>query len=56
MKFARGHRNCGLFDYSSYPILTSTGQTDTSPSDSASNYDPDDEDDGPTPDPGMGFN
>merc|ERR1712113_130861 len=53
VKFARGHTNCGLFYYSSYPKLVATGRSDTTPSDKATNYRPskDDDDIGPAPDP-----
>ena len=58
VKFTRNYHNCGLFDHSTYPVLTATGVADTSLSDKATNYDPEGgeqptEDDGerPTYDP-----
>jgi len=51
VKFTRGYGNCGLFKYSSYPILVSTGKSDTTPSDEATDYRPSEDDDGPNPDP-----
>merc|ERR1719445_284754 len=51
VKFARGHSNCGLFAYASYPKLESTGRRDTNPSDPATPYRPDGNDDGPSPNP-----
>merc|ERR1712055_402945 len=50
VKFARGHSNCGLFAYASYPKLESTGRSDPNPSDGATPYRPDG-DDGPAPNP-----
>jgi len=44
VKFARNHDNCGLFDYSSYPSLKPTGQTDSTPADAASSYRPSEDD------------
>jgi len=53
VKFARGYNErCALFKYSSFPKLELTGQTDTTPSDTATNYNPGkDEDDKPEPEP-----
>ena len=55
VKFARGYpANCGLFKYSSYPVLQSTGRSDTVPSDEATSYRPSEDDDvnpDPQPDP-----
>jgi len=52
VKFARNHHNCNLWDYSSYPVLASTGASDNGGNDEATNYHADDEDDsGPAPDP-----
>ena len=48
VKFARNYDNCGLFDYSSYPLLSSTGTSDNTPSDAATDYDAGN-DDGPSP-------
>jgi len=48
VKFSRNYGNCGLFDYSSYPLLSNTGATDSTPSDAAAHYDPGN-DDGPAP-------
>jgi len=42
IRFARNHGNCGLFKYSSYPILRSTGNSDNTASDAAANYKPGD--------------
>merc|ERR1712034_196955 len=53
VKFSRSYSNCGLFEYSSYPILKSTGKKDTTPSDDATPYRPATDDDvnpGPAPD------
>jgi len=50
VKFGRGHGGCGLFDYSSFPTLSSTGKSDRNPSDPATKYTPSD-DDGPAPRP-----
>ncbi|XP_063677722.1 uncharacterized protein LOC134813772 [Bolinopsis microptera] len=51
VKFARGYpSNCGLFKYSSYPKLVTTGQSDNTPSDKATDYRPS-EDDDVKPDP-----
>merc|ERR1712038_2116823 len=52
VKFARNYHNCHLYDYSSYPTLTSTGSSDSG-SDAATNYKPDENgpDPGPNPDP-----
>jgi len=51
VKFARGYSaSCGLFKYSSYPTLKSTGKSDTAPSDEATPYRPS-EDDEVNPDP-----
>merc|ERR1712176_1069525 len=43
VKFARNHGNCGLFQYSSYPSLESTGTKDSSASDPSSETPSDDE-------------
>jgi len=52
VKFARHYDNCGLFKYSSFPILQSTGRADSSLSDAATPYRPSENDDPvPTPDP-----
>ena len=52
VKFSRNHGNCGLFQYSSYPTLTSTGQTDSAASDPATTYRPSEDDDvNPAPKP-----
>lgn len=51
VKFARGYSNCGLFHFSSYPKLKSTGKSDNTPSDGATNYRPSDDDNGPAPGP-----
>ncbi|XP_063694078.1 uncharacterized protein LOC134825807 [Bolinopsis microptera] len=55
VKFARGYpSNCGLFKYSSYPNLDTTGQSDNTPSDKATDYKPSENDDvtpNPKPDP-----
>jgi len=51
VKFARGYdEKCALFKYSSYPDLQSTGQTDTTPSDAAANYEPGEDKPQPKPD------
>ena len=51
VKFARGYNSqCGLYKYSSYPTLSSTGKTDTTSSDAATPYRPS-EDDNVDPDP-----
>ena len=50
VKFARNYAKCGLFDYSSYPVLKSTGKRDSTPSDPAPPYRPfEDEDVEPVP-------
>merc|ERR1712100_907643 len=54
VKFARGYSNCGLFKYSSYPKLVSTGKSDVGKEDKATDYIPSDDDKpdpGPKPDP-----
>ena len=55
VKFARGYNpDCGLFKYSSFPTLDTTGQTDSTPSDAATDYRPSEDDKpapGPKPDP-----
>ncbi|XP_063677784.1 procathepsin L-like [Bolinopsis microptera] len=55
VKFSRGYpSNCGLFKYSSYPNLDTTGQSDNTPSDKATDYKPSENDDdnpNPKPDP-----
>ena len=51
VKFARGYNSrCGLYKYSSYPTLSNTGKTDSTPSDAATPYRPS-EDDNVDPDP-----
>ena len=53
VKFSRYYGNCGLFKFSSYPRLQSTGASDTTPSDAATDYIPSDDDDvNPEPNPG----
>merc|ERR1711973_91610 len=44
VKFARNYHNCGLFEYSSYPTLKSTGKQDTSPADKETSYRPSEDD------------
>ena len=44
VKFARNYDNCGLFDYSSYPTLKSTGKQDKTPADAATPYRPSEDD------------
>ena len=51
IKFARNHGNCGLFDYSSYPQLTSTGRQDSDPADAATSYRVDENNPDPDPQP-----
>ena len=54
VKFSRGYDSkCGLFKYSSYPNLDTTGQSDNTPSDKATDYKPSEEDAKPDlrPDP-----
>ena len=52
VKFHRSYNSkCGLFKYSSYPKLKSTGQSDNTPSDVATNYRPSEEDVKPDPQP-----
>jgi len=52
VKFARGYNSkCGLFKYSSFPTLTKTGKSDSSPSDAATPYRPSKDDDKPDPEP-----
>eukprot|EP00116_Pleurobrachia_bachei_P001048 sb/3461310/ len=48
VKFTRNFHNCHLYDYSSYPALTSTGASDSG-SDAATTYKPDESDDDPSP-------
>lgn len=50
VKFARNHDNCNLWEYSSYPLLSNTGSTDTDGNDAASDYNATDGD-SPSPDP-----
>ena len=38
VKLARGHHNCGLFEYSSYPEFKETGRKDQGESDEATEY------------------
>jgi len=45
IRFARNHGNCGLFKYSSFPVLTATGYSDTTASDKAAVYTPGDNSD-----------
>jgi len=55
VKFSRNYGNCGLFKYSSYPVMKSTGAKDSKPADAATVYVPTDDDttptSGPKPDP-----
>ena len=52
VKFARGYpAACGLFKYSSYPVLKATGRRDSTPSDEATSYRPEEEDVNPEPQP-----
>jgi len=55
VKFARGYNSrCGLYKYSSYPTLSQTGKSDSTPSDAATTYRPSEDDDvdpEPQPDP-----
>jgi len=48
VKYARNFHNCGLFKYSSFPVLKRTGKSDTTPADAATLYRPS-EDDAPPP-------
>ena len=48
VKYARDFHNCGLFKYSSFPVLKRTGKSDTTPADAATLYRPS-EDDAPPP-------
>lgn len=50
VKFTRNYHNCNLFDYSSYPRLSTTGNADNGGNDAATDYNADD-DSGPDPAP-----
>lgn len=51
VKFSRNWDNCDLFQYSSFPVLSSTGSSDSGADDKATDYHASDDDDGPTPVP-----